>query len=145
MLAVIDVNIVFSALVTKGNSLKVFKSNKEFPTFEFMAPDFLFFELGKRIDKLLVQSKLAKEEISNSFSLIKSAMTLVPAAEFLDRLPEALALNEKDAQYLALALKLGCPIISGDKGLKEQARVKVLSPAEALEMVCGSGLLGLEP
>ncbi len=137
MFAVIDVNIVFSALITKGSSREVFKANKAVGTFEFFAPDFLFLELGRRLDKLVLQTSLENAELAKAFSLIKSAITVIPLDEFVELLAEAKALNEKDAPYLALAMKLDCPIISGDKELKEQRLVKVLSPAQALDIIHG--------
>ncbi len=130
-------NIVFSALLAKGNSFEIFEANKGLRKIGFFAPEFLFLELGRRVDKLLVYTKFTKEEFSKAFALIKAEITLVTREEFADKLGEAKELNPKDAPYLALALKLGCPIISDDKGLEEQARVKVLSPSEALEIIYG--------
>ncbi len=104
---------------------------------EFFAPEYIFFELGKRIDKLLLSTKFTKEEFSKAFTLIKGEIILVSPEEFVGLLPGAKELNRKDAPYIALALKLGCQIISGDKGLKEQSRVRVLSPAEALDIIYG--------
>ena len=34
----------------------------------------------------------------------------------------------------ALALKLNCPVFSGDKGLKKQTKVKIISPRELLDI-----------
>jgi len=135
MLVVVDANSVFSALTKRGKPFEVFEANKVFNVFEFIAPEFLFLELGKRIDRLLSQSKLTKEELSDTFSFIKKEISLIPPSEFLDKLPEAMELNFKDSPYLALALKLNCPILSGDKGLKEQTKVKILSPSEALSLI----------
>ncbi|MEI6732208.1 MAG: PIN domain-containing protein, partial [archaeon] len=38
----------------------------------------------------------------------------------------------KDAMYLALALKLNCPIWSNDKLLKNQTQIKVYSTSELM-------------
>ena len=138
MLLVVDANSVFSALIRRGKPFEVFEANKMFKTFEFVAPEFLFFEIGKKMDKILLHTSLSNEELSEVFSFIKGEINLVSFSEFSDMIPEAIALNFKDSPYLALALKLNCPILSGDKGLKEQARVKVLSPSEALVMLYGS-------
>jgi predicted nucleic acid-binding protein len=137
MWLVVDVNSVFSALIRRGKTFEVFESNKIFNIFEFIAPEFLFSELGKSLDKLLLQSKLTKEELANTFSFIKKAIDIIPSSEFLDKLPEAIELNFKDSPYLALALKLNCSILSGDKELKEQTKVKILSPSEALLLIYG--------
>ena len=138
-LLVVDVNSVFSALIKKGRTFEVFEANKVFKTFEFIAPEFFFFELGKRLDRLLLQSKLTKEDLASTFSFIKKEIGIIPPSEFLDKLPEAIGLNFKDSPYLALALKLNCPILSGDKELKEQSKVRVLSPSEALTLIYGLG------
>jgi len=135
MLLVVDVNVVFSALINKGDSFKVFELNKTFNKFEFVIPEYLFLELGRRLDKLLSLSKLTKEELAETFSFIKKQTNPISAVTFLNKLPEAIELNSKDSPYLALALKLNCGIFSGDKGLKKQDKVKVFSPRELLDFL----------
>ena len=137
MLVVVDANVIFSALVKKGNQFKVFETNKIFKKFEFIAPDFLFTELGEKLDKLLLQSSLTKEELSEVFSFIKKQIDFVSFSGFSDKLKEAEDINFKDSPYLALALKLNCPIFSGDKALKEQTKVKVLNARDLLERFRG--------
>ena len=63
MLLVVDVNVIFSALVNKGESFRVFEINPILKKFEFIVPEFLFSEIGKRMDKLLLQTKLTKEQL----------------------------------------------------------------------------------
>ena len=134
MLFVVDVNVVFSALINKGDSFSVFESNKLFSRFEFVSPEFMMFELENRMDKLLKLTKLSEEELSKTLSFIKEQINFIPFSEFIDKLPEAIELNFKDSPYLALAMKLNCPIFSGDKELKEQTKIKVFSPRELLDM-----------
>ncbi len=43
-----------------------------------------------------------------------------------------------DIQYFALALKLGCPIWSNDKALKEQNTVEVISTGELIDNLAKS-------
>jgi len=134
MLLVVDVNVIYSALMKRGNSLLVFESNKMSNKFGFIAPEFVAFELDTKIGKILSKSKLTLDELNESLSLIKEQITFIPSSEFIDKLPEAIELNFKDSPYLALALKFDCSIFSGDKGLKEQTKVKVLSPRELLDI-----------
>lgn len=135
MLVVVDANAVFSALIRRGKPFEVFKANKIFNAFEFVAPEFLFSEIGKRMGKILAETDLAKEELAELLAFIKGEVSLISLHQFSDKLPEAAQLNFKDSPYLALALKLNCPILSGDKGLRKQAKVKILSPAEALAKI----------
>jgi len=144
MLLVVDTNVVFSALHSKGTPLEVFEANKAIGMFEFVTPEYLFFEIGKRMDKLLSKSKLTKEEVSEIFSFIKEEMEPASMETFKDKLDEAerLAPHSKDITFLALALKLDCSILSGDEGLRRQSRVKILSPSEALSLIYMEGLPG---
>ena len=135
MLLVVDVNVVFSALVNKGIAFKVFELNHSLSMFEFVMPEYLFLELGKRMDKLLFQSKLSKEEIAKTFSFIKKQINPISSLAFSDKLSEAIELNFKDSPYLALALKLNCGIFSGDEKLEKQGKVKVFSPTELLNII----------
>ena len=135
MPVVVDANVIFSALVAKGKPLTIFILNRVVKLVEFVTPEYLFSEIGKKLDKLLEASKLSKEELSRVFSLLKEEIRIVPTESFIDKLEEAklVAPHPEDAPYFALALKLDCPILSGEKRFKLQSRVKVYSPTEFLE------------
>jgi len=46
-----------------------------------------------------------------------------------------LAPHEEDAHYFAVALLLGIPIWTNDKGFKEQSEIEVYSTAEVIELL----------
>ena len=139
MLVVVDTNTVFSSLYIKGRPFEVFMLNKMVGSFEFVAPEFLFLEIGKRMDKLLAKSKLSKEEISDIFSFLKREIDFISSDKFEDRAEEARkkAPHLKDAVFVALALKLDCKILSGDKGIKKSLPDRVITPSEAIDMLLG--------
>ena len=139
MFVVVDTNAVFSSLHNKGKPFEVFIANKVIGLFEFIAPEFLFFEIGKRMDKLLAKSKLSKEEMSDIFSFLKKEINFVSSDKFEDKLDEAMekAPHSKDASFVALSLKLDCKILSGDKRLKEALPNRVITPSEALDILFG--------
>jgi predicted nucleic acid-binding protein len=69
---------------------------------------------------------------------LRGEITIVPSSQFIEFLPEArrnLSGHPKDVPYLALALKLNCPIFSGDKTLKQLSPLRVLSPGEVLRLL----------
>lgn len=135
MLMVVDANVIFSALLSKeSKAFDLFAVNKIFRFFEFVAPEYLFFEIGRRIDKIMMLTKLSQQELSDLFSFLKKEIEFVSMETFEDKTGEAkqLAQHEKDIPYIALALKIDSQILSGDKGLKHQTKIKVLSPSEAL-------------
>lgn len=143
MLIVIDANVVFSALMKGGKPLKVFELNKQFTEFEFIAPEFLFFEIGKRIDKILTYSQFSKEEFTTVFSSIKRQIEPIPLTIFEDKVEEAESISPhlKDVSYIALSLKLNCRILFGDKGVNRCLPDSVITPSEAVDILLGKKTL----
>ena len=130
---VVDSNVVISRLLRKGVPYKVFFMNSLFRKFELVAPEFLWVEVEKHKEELLKETKLTKEEFEDVIGFMKEEIEIIPAVQFLELLPKAkeiLPNHTKDALYLALALKFSCPVFSGDKRLKKQSVVKILSPKE---------------
>ena len=138
MLLVVDFNAVFSALVAKGTTLDVFIRNDKLRKFNFISPEFVLEETSGHKNKLLSLTNLSDEEFNKFFSMIKSQIEIVHSSEFLEKLPEAIKLDKKDSPYLALALKKGCPICSGDKRLRSQTKVRVYSPKDLLNILGSS-------
>lgn len=137
MLVVVDVNVILSALLGKGDSFNVFAINNIFNKFDFIAPEFLFVELEKHKEEFLKRSRLSKNEFEEILKFITNQISIIPKSEFENNLPKARELllkEQKDAPYVALALELNCPIFSGDKKLREVSPVKILSPKEMLSM-----------
>ena len=140
MLAVIDANIIFSAMLAEGKLLQIFLLNNVFNKYEFIAPEYIFLELGRRLDKLLRYSKLSKDELARVFEFLKQEIEFIPLNTFKHKVDDAsgLVVHMKDIPYMALALSFGCPIISGDKGMRRQSEVPILGPNEDLESLFGS-------
>lgn len=132
-----DANVVFSSLVSGGKPLKVFELNRLFGGFEFIAPEYLFFEIEKRAGRILEFTKFSEEELTKISSFIKREIEFIPLETFKDRVEEAKLLSPhlKDLPYVALSLKFDCMILSGDKGLKRRLPDKVVNPSEAIGML----------
>lgn len=140
MLLVADVNVVFSALYSRGVAYDVFAWNRVFKYFEFVAPEYMLFELDGKTDNLLLKSSLSKEEIAEMLRFLKEEIRTIPAEEFKDFLPKAKELlksHPKDVPYLALALALNCEIFSGDERLRKLSPVGVYPPKKLLEILLG--------
>lgn len=137
MKIVVDVNVVLSSLLTKGDSSEVFKLNSIFNKFEFIAPEFLLTELEKHKEEFFKRSKLSKEEFDESLEFVLEQINFIPKSEFseyVSKAEEILAEHLKDVPYVALALKLNCPIFSGDKKLRKASPVRILTPKEMLSI-----------
>ena len=132
---VVDVNVVLSSLLNKGDSFNVFALNELFGKFDFVAPEFLLTELKKHEEEFFKRSKLSKQEFKEVLEFIVGQITFIPKSDFSEFLPKAkelLSKHLKDVQYVALALKLNCLIFSGDKVLKKLSPVEILTPKEML-------------
>jgi predicted nucleic acid-binding protein len=132
MLLIVDANVIISSLINKGETFKVFKYNDSMRRFTFIAPEFLLAEIN--IKRILRLSHLSRSDVEKTFSALVEQIEFIPFSKFSDTLPEAMKINLKDSPYLALALKYKCPIFSGDKGLKQQKKVTILSPREVLDI-----------
>lgn len=139
MLLVVDFNVVFSALITRGKPRLVFELNDIFPRFEFISTQYMYSELDNNLDRLHSLSKLSREEISEILDFIKLSVEIIPFKVFEEKAREAMSLapHLKDVPYVALSLEFDCKILSGDKGLKESLPDKVVTPAEAIGILLG--------
>ena len=136
MFLVVDINVVLSALIGRGNSSIIFELNAEKKMFRFIAPQFILIEAGKHLVEIARRSALPMEEIAEDINFIKEQITFISEEDYDDKNDEArkiLRNHEKDVPYLALALKYNCKIFSGDKTLKAIIPDKVLTPKEMLE------------
>ncbi|MFH1889658.1 MAG: PIN domain-containing protein [Nanoarchaeota archaeon] len=136
MKIVVDVNVILSSLLKEGRPFEVFSINSLLNKFDFVAPEFLLTELEKHKERIFKISRLSRGIFNDTLRFIIEQITFVPKSDFLECIDEAkriLADHLKDAPYLALALKLDCPIFSGDKSFKALCPEKVLSPTEMFD------------
>ncbi len=132
---VVDVNVVISALMHKGDSLEVFLQNFVKEKFDFISPYFLLIELSKYTEKIMKKTKLSSEELLEMTNFVMNQIILIRDIEFSDKVEEAkeiLKEHYKDSPYLALALARNCNLFSGDKTLKSLYPERIKNPKEIL-------------
>lgn len=137
MLLVVDANRVISALLSKGEVPIIFLVNKFLKKFEFVSPEYLFFELGRNIDEIVEKSKLSPNELAIVFRYLKEEISFIPFEQFnrFSKEAELITPHSKDVSYFALALALNCPIWSEEKAFKKQSKVKILSTSEVWKIL----------
>lgn len=133
MLLVVDANIFFSALISRGVAASLLFSDK----LELIAPEFLLIELEKHKEKILYKSSLLEDDFSKAVNLFEDRIDFIPRQEFEKFLFESnrFTPDPDDTEYLALALRFSCPVWSNDKALKKQSKVKVFSTSELIEIL----------
>lgn len=133
MKLVIDANVIIASFIRKGKAAELLIN----PMLEFYAPDFIMEEIFKYKEEVLSKTNRSIESLSIILSEMLSVVNIVSKKEIELYLDEALEIikDKKDTPYIALAIKLNCPILSNDKDMKEQNRVKVYTIEEILSLL----------
>ncbi len=136
MLLIVDANVLFAALISRGITAELIVS----PKLKLIAPEFLLLELIENIDILSKKTRLSKEEFKSFLGVMMRRINFIPEKEFNNFLQKAYEISpENDFPYVALALyfkskKIDVKIWSNDKGLKKRLKglIKVISTEELL-------------
>lgn len=131
MKLIVDANIAFSLLKKGSSTRKLFKEHK----LELYSHPFILDELSKYSEVLCSKLEISEdrfERIKQIFSKLVKLEEVSP--QQLNR-AKPLISDKKDVPYLALAIKLYCPIWSNDPHLKQQSLVKVFTTAELIEFL----------
>lgn len=133
MLLVVDANIVLSSMHA-GKITDLLLS----PKLEPVAPELLFIEVEKHLEEIKNRSRLPPDEVNMLLFLLKKKIQAFPMEEYISFMPKAIGLlgeHKKDSPYLALALKLGCPIWSHEKLFRSVGSVSSLTTPEVAELL----------
>jgi len=131
---IIDANILMSALISSQGKTFDLIFNEGLRLY---APEFLFEEIKKYKDEIIQKSKISKSEFDLLFSIICTKIEIVSKEEFKGFINKAKKItpDQDDTEYLALALKLNCPIWSNDKQLKKQNYVRIINTIELIKSI----------
>ncbi|MEK6887796.1 MAG: PIN domain-containing protein [Candidatus Aenigmatarchaeota archaeon] len=132
MLLVVDANIVLSSMMA-GKITDLLLS----PKLDVVAPELLFVEIEKHKDEIKNKSRLSPDEVETLLSLLKKKIRIFPMEEFVSFMSKSIEIlgeHRKDAPYLALALKLSCPVWSYEKLFKDVGSVKSLTTSEVADL-----------
>ena len=130
---VVDANIIVSALLKNSKTRELLL----FGDFNLVSPEFAKQEILAHSEELAKKLGTSPANIEDALQTLFQAAKIKTAelGEFRKFLKTALrhSPDKNDAPYIALALKLGCPIWSNDKALKKQEKAIVISTEELLE------------
>ena len=136
---VLDFNVVFSALYGGDVSKSLFMLNHILREVTFLVPAYFWEELDEKRERLLKITKLKEEELNFVLRVIKSQTVEIPVEVFAEKLQEGekLSPDPKDVPYVALAIALGVPLLTGDLKLRKglEGKLKVYSPSELLALL----------
>jgi len=135
---IVDANEVFSAVIAKGRRLQTKKLEILFSDkVKLYSPYKLFEEISKVKNKedMKYKSSFSDKELDLFLKALESRIEIIPGKELLNTLSEAksISTHSKDNLFFATALKLNCPIWSGEKRLKNQSKVEVFNTKDLVE------------
>jgi predicted nucleic acid-binding protein len=131
---VVDTNIIFSAILNPSGKISDLLLDPA-DHFTFFAPDYMIGELDRHHGKLISISKLPEPDILFLKKMVVSKLTLVDLDTIdQDTWTKAISLvahiDEFDAPFLALSLKMDSYLWTGDKklinGLKDLGYNRVI-------------------
>ena len=128
---VVDSNILFSFFWKGSNTKKIILK----PDFDLYTPMFFFKELDKYKGEVISRTKISNEQFKEFKKMLSDVVRFASENEYVEFIEESKHISPdlKDVDFLALALKLNCPLWSIDKALKKQPKVKVYSTSELIE------------
>ena len=121
MRIIVDANIVFSAILnTNGKIGDLLINSRE--NFDFIAPDFLRYEIRSHYTKLTKISGLSLEQIQEAEFQIYKDITFISEeqitlAEWISAEKLVSDIDPKDIHYISYSKHFKCKIWSGDKAL----------------------------
>jgi len=129
----VDANVILSALIG-GKAIRVFIEAKEL---KFVTTDRVVGEVREYIPVLAKRKNLSRNVMEAVFSLLE--LEVVEKEAYLQHVPTALELigrrDPDDADLVALALALNCPVWTNGNDLVELKEIKTLTTAEILCLV----------
>ena len=140
---VLDTNILFTYFWKTAAIHHVFEQ----PVTAF-SPEYALEEIEKHRNEIFEKTGLTPSEFAGAKKMLLEKVTFVPKKEYavqaqqIKDLLKGRPTSERqelkyDIDFLALALKLHCPLWSNDRLLKTQEAIRVYSTAEVIEILGG--------
>jgi predicted nucleic acid-binding protein len=119
-LIVIDSNIIFKALRSPNAQVRVLLLKEDY---KFLAPNFLFLEIFRHKEKLLLRSKSAEDMVYAYLNEILQRIQFVPEewvslASKIEAYRLCHDIDEKDTPFVALALDMEADLWTHDEQLR---------------------------
>ena len=133
MKIIIDTNFLFSFFWNSNLIRKLILSEHE-----IYSPEFALEELESHKDEILEKTKLKKQEFEEFKRKLKKVVQFIPFSYYEKSIPKVYKLlpeHPKDMDFLALALEINGVILSKDKKLKEQNKIKVFNEKELSDLL----------
>jgi len=131
---VADTNVVVAAILRKGDTRKIVFSKNHC----LHSPDRVHDEILKHSEEFMEKACFGREEFLEAIALTFENITTVPIEEYSNFKESAIKAapkgHEDDWPFIALAMKLNCPLWTNDTALKSQGKVSIITTQELIKI-----------
>ncbi len=130
MIIVVDANVLFSFFKRDSKVRELILDADRRFNLELKAPKLLTEELGRHKGEICEKAGISEAGFAFAMAVLKVFVSSVPDKAWLgckEKAGDLLQGHVKDIPYIALSIKLNCPLWSNEKRLKMQSQVKVYS------------------
>ena len=132
MQLVVDTNVFAAAIIRKGDTRRLLFSGEHM----LYSPERVRIEIARNAAEFMKKAGVSENEFNEIVELVFENIIIVPAGEYKGNKEEAKRLcpknHEADWPFLGLALKLNCPLWTGDASLQEQDKVKIITTKQLI-------------
>ena len=141
MRIVVDTNILFTFFWKNSIFENIIKKDND-----FFAPEYALEEINKHACEIKEKTSISDKKFRDLRIKLALNVGFIPLEEYSDYFSEVMVLSKglknkeydefiKDIDFLALALKLNCPIWTNDKQFKNQSKILVFNTKEMIELI----------
>lgn len=130
MRLIVDTNIILAALLKPSVTQRLLLS----PSFEFFSAEYCIEEIENHFPEIAKKMGKTPSEIRPALNVLLTKIILLPKEEYaeFETKTRAVLPDPDDWPFLAVALKLDCPIWTSDKHFKAQKLCKSFTTAELM-------------
>ncbi len=141
MRLVVDTNILFTFFWKNSIFENIIKKDND-----FFAPEYTLEELNQHATEIKKKTSISDKKFKDLRIKLVLNVEFVPLKQYSNYFSEVMLLSRdlknneydnfiKDTDFLALALKLKCPIWTNDKQFKDQSKILVFNTREIIELI----------
>ena len=129
---VVDANVLFSALIRKGETSRLILNER----LHLYAPEFIFDEFEKYRDLILRKTHRSQMELDEVLKIFIERIETIPMEEIIEEMKQVKNFSPdiKDDPYLAVAILLGAGLWTNDTKLRDQDVVAIYSTSDLVHM-----------
>ena len=130
---IVDSNVLFTFFWKNSVSRKLFTDQE----LELHSPAFALEEIKTHTNEIMSKTKLTREQFESIKKQLSTLVNFINLETYATFLKEACTItpDQNDVDFIALSLKLKCPIWSNDHALTQQDKCRIFTTKEIIELI----------